>query len=72
MLVLDRDRRRRFRLQARQLANTGKFRSWQEIEGALVRAGRPGVERALQAPVFRIMLDVRCALARSQAEKALR
>lgn len=64
MLLRDKEKRERLRLQARQLAETGRYRNWEEVEGALTRAGREGAAMALHAPFTRLSLDVRCALAR--------
>lgn len=61
MLVRDRERRDRLRYQARQLAGTGRYKGWEDVERALTRAGRKGAEQALSAPLVRFMLNFRCA-----------
>lgn len=63
MLLRDYEKRQRLKLQARQLAKTGRYRNWKEVEGALTRAGREGVAKALRAPFTRLTLDIHCALA---------
>lgn len=51
MLLRDKEKQQRHRLQARQLAKTGRYRNWEEIEGALRRDGRKGAGTALDAPL---------------------
>lgn len=51
MLLRDREKLERLHFQARQLAETGRYRNWEEIEGALTCAGRQGAEKALSAPL---------------------
>jgi hypothetical protein len=68
MLIRDKEKRQRLHFQARQLAKTGRYRNWEEIESALTRAGRDGAGKALRAPLLRFMLNVRCALARPRAD----
>lgn len=71
MLPIQRERERRLRFQARQLANTGKFATWPEIEKELTLKGRKLVPEALKGRVVRIMLNARCAHARRRNENAM-
>lgn len=69
MLLRDKELRQRLRFQARQLAGTGRYQNWQEVEHALTRAGRQGAPHALRAPLVRLTLDIRCALTRRRRTK---
>ncbi len=64
MPLRDKEKRRRLRLQARQLAKTGRYRTCKEVERALTHAGHEGADEALGAALTRLTLDIRCALAR--------
>lgn len=68
MLLRDKEKRQRLRVQARQLAKTGRYRNWKEVEGALTRDGRAGAALALSARLTRLTLDIRCALARPRPD----
>lgn len=63
MLLRDQERQRTLRYQARQLANTGRYGTWREIEAALVRDGRAGAPIALADAHIRMSLDKACATA---------
>lgn len=66
MLRRDRERRDRLRYQARKLANSGRFRNWEEIQASIERSGRKGAEKALGHSVVRFMLNLQCAFAKKQ------
>lgn len=68
MLLRDHEKRQRLRLQARQLAKSGRYRNWQEVEGALTRSGHEGAANALRAPFTRLTLDIHCTLARPRPD----
>jgi hypothetical protein len=69
MLTRDKEKQQQLHFQARQLAKTGRYRNWEEIESALSRAGREGgAGKALRAPLMRFVLNVRWALARPRAD----
>ena len=68
MPLRDKEKRRRLRFQAQGLAKTGRYRNWEEIAAALKREGREGNGKALNAPLTRLTLDIRCALARPRPD----
>lgn len=70
MLRIQRERERRLRYQAKQLANTGRFGGWPDIEKALTSKGRKLVPEALQGRIVRFTLNARCAHARRRNEVA--
>lgn len=62
MLMRERERNRRLRRQAHQLAETGRYSDWKAVEAALV--DRVGATSAISDWISRIMLDRTCAHAR--------
>lgn len=68
MPLRDKEKRQRLRRQARQLAKTGRYRNCKEVERALTHAGREGADEALSAPLTRMTLNIRCALARRPSD----
>ena len=68
MLRFEQERQRLVRSQARQLANTGHFNNWREVETALVGKGRHLAPQALHNRLVRLMLDARCSYARRRNE----
>ena len=68
MLLFERERQRLVRSQARDLANTGRFNNWREVETALVGKGRNLAPQALHNRFVRLLLDARCAHARRRSE----
>lgn len=70
MLLRDKEKRRRLRLRERALADTGLHATWRDVENALTRDGGQGAHEALDAPLVRFMLNIRCALARPSGERS--
>ena len=68
MLRFEEERQRLVRSQARQLANSGRFNNWREVETALVGKGRHLAPQALHNRFVRLLLDARCAHARRRNE----
>lgn len=68
MLRFEQERQRLVRSQARQLANSGRFNNWREVETALVGKGRHLAPQALHNRFVRLLLDARCAHARRRIE----
>lgn len=60
MLLRDQERQRTLRYQAKQLADSGRYSTWREIEAALVRDGRAGAPVALADAQIRLSLDKAC------------
>jgi hypothetical protein len=61
VLLRDQERQRALRYQAKQLADTGRYGAWREIEAAMVRDGRAGAPVALADVHVRQSLDKACA-----------
>jgi hypothetical protein len=57
------DRRNRVRTLARELADSGQYANWQEIEKALLSAGFTEAPQFLSYHFVRRSLDARCAAA---------
>lgn len=70
MLLRDKEKRRRLRLRAQAMASTGRYANWQDVESTLKRDGGQGAHEALDAPLVRFMLNIRCALARPSVERS--
>jgi hypothetical protein len=68
MLLFELERQRLVRSQARELANTGRFNNWREVETALVGKGRHLAPQALHNRFVRLLLNARCAHARRRSE----
>ena len=64
MLMFERERQRLLRSQARELANSGRYANWREVELALLGRGRELAPQALQSRFVRLLLNARCAHAK--------
>lgn len=69
MLPREKERRRSLLTQASQMAESGQFPAWREIEAALIKSGRSDTQRVFASANFRRTLDRQCAKARRGAGK---
>jgi len=62
--VRERELREQYRRQARRMADSGRHRTWRDVEIALALDGKHDRHEALSSGFVRIALDARCVIAK--------